>query len=95
MTPRVSKVQFRPAAGAQRDEGIVAWVSFVVDRGVIVDGVAIRRTLAGELVVIWPGHRDVRGKIHHHVRPVDDGTRQEIDAELIERLGPWLRGGAA
>lgn len=92
---RVSKVQFRPAAAAQRNEGIVAWVGFVLDRGVVVDGVAIKRVSNGSLDVVWPGHRDAWGKIHHHVLPAGESVREAIEAELLERLAWWLRGGAA
>jgi hypothetical protein len=86
---RVSRLRFRPAGRTQINKGLLGWTSFVVCGGFLVDGVAVRRTLAGELVLSWPARDDATGRRHRHVRPARDG----IEAELLRLLRPHLSAG--
>ena len=86
----VSRVRLVPARGRDRDGGIIGWLSFALPRGLLVDGVALRRSLAGEYVFSWPARKDRGGRTRHHVRPVDDLSRRAIEGELLAQLEPWL-----
>ncbi len=94
--PRISRVRFAPASGAQRLDGMVGWLSFVVNGGLLVDGVALRRAAAdGRPVFVWPAKHDQYGRTHHVLRPVDDEAREHVEDQLLEQVRPWLGGGAA
>jgi DNA-binding cell septation regulator SpoVG len=76
-------------------DGLLGFTSFILDGDVLIDGVAVRRTIWGELTLSWPARKDTRGRLHHHVRPVDDEARLELEGELLAQLHPFVRGGAA
>lgn len=85
---RITDVQVKRA---RTGGGLIAWVSFIVDGCLRVDGVAVRRTLRGELILTWPSRKDSRGRLHPHVHPVSDILRIRLDAELmghVRRLLP-------
>lgn len=92
MKPRVSATRF---VAAQAGGGLIGYVSFVLDGDVLIDGIVIRRTLRGELTLSWPARKDSRGRLHHHVRPVDDDARIELEGELLAHLHGHIREGAA
>ena len=92
MTSRLTSVRFTPA---RTGGGLLGWASFVLDGDVRVDGLAVRRTLHGELTCSWPGRRGAGGRLHHHVWPIDDAARLRLEGELLAHLHPFLRGSAA
>jgi DNA-binding cell septation regulator SpoVG len=89
---RITSIRFKPA---HTGDGLLGWASFVLDGDLVIDGVAVRRTLTGALVLSWPGRKDSRGRVHHHVRPVDDQARRELEDELLAHLHRHVRAGGA
>ncbi len=87
---RVSSVRFTPARAR---DGLLGFVSFRLEPGLLIDGVALRRSQDGALVFSWPARRDRAGQYHHHVRPMDDAARREVEAHLLDQIGPHLRDG--
>src|SRR6187431_2886801 len=65
---RISSVRF---SRAHAGDGLLGWVTFVIDNDLAISGVAVRRSLRGELVLSWPARKDAAGRLHHQVRPVD------------------------
>jgi len=93
--PTISLATFIPAPPELQGDGLLGWVSFKLDGALLVTGVALRRSRAGQYVFSWPVHRGRNGRDHHIVRPLDDAARIALEAELLLQLDPWLRGGAA
>lgn len=93
--PRISRVRIVPATGESKLNGLVGWLSFVIDGGLIADGVAVRKTADGRLVFVWPAKHDQYGRTHHVLRPVDDDAREHVEDQLLAQVKPWLSGGAA
>jgi hypothetical protein len=91
----IASVRFTLAPPEQRQDGLIGWISFVLDARFAIDGVALRRSLRGEVVFSWPARKDGAGRLHHHVRPLDDCTRVAIEDELLAHLHPFLRGSVA
>lgn len=91
MTRRITSVRFSPA---HTGGGLLGFASFTLDGELAIDGVGVRRSLTGALVLSWPARKDSAGRRHFHVRPVDDGVRRELENELFAHLHPFLRGGA-
>jgi len=75
------------AAGvADRAVGVIGFVRATIG-GLVVDGITVRRSRQGELVLGFPMHRDRHGKNHAVVRPADDEVRREITRQILAALG--------
>jgi len=48
-----------------------------------IDGITLRRTTDGRLVLSYPERKDKRGGRHPIVRPVDDAARQRIEKAIL------------
>lgn len=88
----VSHLQVVPADSTSRDQGVIAWLSFAVGDGLLIDGVAFRM-VDGRPAFTWPGRYDRVGILRHAVRPLSDGARREIETQLLRQIGPHLRDG--
>lgn len=95
MKPTISSVRILRARPKERRQGLIGWVSFVLDDALLVDNLALRRSRDGDLVFAWPARKDRAGDLHHHIRPIGDRERDLIEGQLLAHLFPLLRGGAA
>jgi hypothetical protein len=88
MTPAVplSGVQFTPSASPEQRRGLLGFIACRYG-SLHLDGIAIRRTRGGRIVLSFPVRHDRAGRQHSIVRPVDDAARKEIEAAVIEALG--------
>lgn len=75
-------------AGSPRDErsGLVGYVSFKIGHGLLVDGATVRRSLAGRLGLVFPARRDKAGRRRYSIRPADDATREDLEAQILGAL---------
>jgi hypothetical protein len=89
---RVTSLRVIAANDVDCDRGVIAWLSFVVGDGLLVDGVAFRITEEGHPIFAWPGRKDGVGVRRYWVRPLRDDAKQEIEAQLLRQIGPHLRG---
>ena len=84
--PHVSQVHLASASSPDVTRGILGRVRMVVN-GLVVEGVALRRTLDGRLTLAYPTRRDADGDRHFVVRPVDDRIRLAIEVQVFTALG--------
>jgi len=84
-SPRVSAIRFSAAPARDVRSGLLGWVSFILG-DLHLDGVAVRKTRDGRLVLSFPERRDARGNRHPIVRPLDDAARRQIEAEVFTAL---------
>ncbi|MCB9914840.1 MAG: septation protein SpoVG family protein [Planctomycetes bacterium] len=82
---RVSEVRLMPAADTR--SGLLGFVAFVLNEALRVDGVALRRTADGRLVLSFPARRDRKGQDHPILRPLGDQARESIERQIFEALG--------
>ena len=87
----VSGVQLVSAGAQDRVSGLLGWISCVLNDGVRLDGIALRRTTEGRLVLSFPERRDGAGRRHPYIRPVDDEARRAFEHEILTAIG--LDGG--
>ena len=83
---RVSSVRFRAASPEDVASGLLGWIRCNVS-GLDVDGLVLRRTLAGDLRLAFPSRRDSRGQRHFILRPVTDAVRRDLEFKIIGALG--------
>ena len=86
-SPVVTEVRPTPAPARLLPTGLLGWVSFVLDPGIQLECVAVRRTQTGRLTLSYPAKDDGWGKRWTFVRPIDNATRREIERQVLAQLG--------
>jgi DNA-binding cell septation regulator SpoVG len=87
----VSSVRYQAADPAQTATGLLGFVSATLNGKLRIDGLALRRSLEGRLILSWPARRDANGQQHHFIRPLDGDARQEVERQIPSAL-PIERG---
>lgn len=85
--PAITGITFTPAAEFHRERGLLGFIRCVVDGALVLDSIALRRTLDHRLTLSFPEREDGVGRRHPIVRPIDDGARLQIEAAIIGSLG--------
>jgi hypothetical protein len=87
-TPQLtlSDIAFIPACRKGVRSGLLGWVSFLVNGTIHLDGIAVRRTRCGRLRLSFPARQSLNGQEFPYVRPLDDRTRTEIEAQVFRAL---------
>ncbi len=75
------------ASPRHQDDGLLGWVRVVLDGGLALDGLSLRRTLNGRMVLAFPSRRDGAGRSHAYIRPVDNDVRVSFERQVFEALG--------
>jgi DNA-binding cell septation regulator SpoVG len=91
--PTISCVQIRPTCGGKN--GLVAWVSCVLDGRMALNNIALRRDAGGDLYLTYPRRRSSSGTCYPYFCPVSESARLEIESEIlasVESAVPALRG---
>lgn len=82
----VDAVRLTPASAADQAVGLLGFVRATVG-GLVVDRIALRRSLTGALVLAFPDRADRMGRRHAVVRPADDDARRELTRAILAALG--------
>ncbi|MFG0319484.1 MAG: hypothetical protein ACF8XB_19595 [Planctomycetota bacterium JB042] len=89
----VADVALTTAPPDLQARGLLGWASF--RHGVLrLDGVAVRRTRDGRLVLSFPVRHDRAGRQHDVVRPADATARRTIEADVLAAVADRLPGPA-
>ena len=83
---RVSRVSLS-TRGREVDRGLLGWVACTLDDAVRLDGIALRRTLDGNLALSYPARTDAAGRRHPYARPVSDAVRRHLEEQIFSALG--------
>lgn len=89
---RISGVRITPASTRDKRTGLRAYVSFLVDDRLRVDGVTVRLTAEGQPVLSFPARTDHCGIERPYVWPIDQAARREVEEAVFTALG--YRGGS-
>ena len=84
----VTDVRLTTCDPKSRRRGLLGYLTFMLNGALRFDGVALRRTAAGQLSLTFPARRDRQGNDHPYVRPVDQGVRSEIERQVFAILDP-------
>jgi hypothetical protein len=68
-----------------RARGLLFFVSFTYG-ALRIDGVTVRRTRDGRVVLSFPTRHDRSGRQHALIRPLDDETRRALEAQVFSAL---------
>jgi len=83
---RLSEFSFTAANQRDQQGGLLGFLQIRYG-DLLLDGVALRRSSTGRLVLSFPRRRTRAGAEFHYVRPVDDRARRELEAQVIQALG--------
>lgn len=83
----ITEIRFSGASNPDRATGLLGYVSFLLNGSFRVDGVTLRRTAAGRLVLSYPARRDRRGRDHAIFFPIDDASRLRIERQVFRGIG--------
>src|SRR5690606_39105 len=88
MTERVtiSDVGFTAASAGDRASGRVGWISCAAGRALRLDGITLRRTADGRVVLSFPARTDRQGRKHPLIRPLTDAARQDLERQVLRAL---------
>ncbi len=89
---RVTEVRYSPATRDDSTLGLLGFVSFLINNSIRIDGVTVRRSLAGRLILSWPARTDSAGTRHPLVRPISTEARLVLEEQVLSAIG--LTGGA-
>ena len=81
----IRDIRFTPASGDDLMRGLVAYVR-VRYGTLLIDGITLRMTRAGEPTLGWPARRDRQGRDHPLVRPFNDEARRELEQAVFAEL---------
>lgn len=89
MTARLTVTTTGVVCGSDSEvrEGLLAWVTLVLNDALIVDSVTLRRTASGRLRLSFPEKTDGRGNRHSIVRPLSSEAREELERQVFQQLG--------
>jgi len=83
---QVSEVHVRLASARDRELGLLAFVSLTVAGGLRIDGLTVRRSLAGHTFVAFPHRVDGRGRERFYSKPIDDETKSAIESAVAAEM---------
>lgn len=83
---RLSDFAFTPANQRDQQAGLLGFLQLRYG-DLLLDGVALRRSSTGCLVLSFPRRHSRAGAEFHYVRPVDDRARRDLEAQVIRALG--------
>ena len=68
-------------------KGLFGFVSATVNGSLRLDGIALRKTLNGNMVLSFPARRDSSGCQHTLVCPINDRARRDLEFQIFQALG--------
>jgi hypothetical protein len=83
----ISGVGFTPATDDDAKRGLLGYVTCTFADLLLLDGLTLRVTAAGEHRLSFPARTDNQGKRHPYFRPFDDRARTIIENAVFAALG--------
>lgn len=71
---------------ADRKTGLLGFIAVTINGRLRIDGLTLRRSMAGRITVSFPEKRDAAGRPIHLVRPLDADTQRSIERQILEQL---------
>ena len=81
-----SELRFDAAPRQLADQGLLGWLSVVVNDCLKLTGIALRRTLDDRLTLSFPAKTTADGKRLPYFHPISDEARRAIEDEVFAAL---------
>ena len=83
----ITAVRLFHSSSEEARTGLLGYVTFTVNGRLRLDGVAVCRTVEGDIALSFPARRDQAGQERFYIQPVDDATRRELEQAVFDALG--------
>ena len=83
----VTDVRFTAGSIADARAGLVGFVRVTLNNALVADGLTLRRTVQGHLVVSFPEKTDGQGRVHFMLIPKNDRVRRDLESQILRALG--------
>ena len=83
---RLSDFAFTPANQRDQQAGLLGFLQLRYG-DLLLDGLALRRSSTGRLILSFPRRRTRAGTEFPYLRPVNDRVRRDFEAQVIQALG--------
>lgn len=83
---RITDIRFCPASSIDERAGLLGWSSFVLNDGVRVSSIAVRRTRGGAITLSFPTRKDGQGIARPIVIPTTHATHKAIEGVVLPEL---------
>ena len=83
----ISGIGFTPATTEDVRRGMLGYVTCTFADLLLLDGLTLRVTEAGEHRLSFPARTDSQGRRHPYFRPQDDRARRIIEKAVFDVLG--------
>ena len=83
---RITNVRFTSASEADLLSGLLGFATCVINKFLVLDGIAVRQTQDGHLALSFPAQRDKNGHQRFPVRPIDDRARRAFERQVLGAL---------
>lgn len=80
----ISEVKIRLAD--EPTGGLIGWACCLLNENLLLDSIAIRRSLEGEIVLAFPRSKSKRGLEYPYYRPVTRAAYEQIRETIVSRL---------
>lgn len=90
-SPSVTHARLIEAPRSERRGGLLGFVQVVLNGGLQLDGITLRKTRDGRITLSFPSRTDHHGREHAIIRPVDQAARTAFVREVLAALG--IEGG--
>lgn len=84
---RIDKIEMQTAGPEAAESGLLGFVKCRLNGRLQLAGIALRRTRDGRPTLSFPAKTDAAGVRQFVIRPMDDRTRREIEAQVFRALG--------
>jgi len=87
MTLDITNVRLTAAPEEEHANGLLGWITCSLNGAIQLDGLALRRTLGGDLSISFPCRKDASGRQHFYSRPLNEEAREEVEWQILRALG--------
>ncbi len=80
---KITEIKFRMS----EDSGLLAWASCVLEDGMFLNNIAIRKKYDGSIYLNFPRYKSGSGNEYAYFKPINAEVYQEIKTALLNALG--------
>ena len=84
---RIDDVRFTSSSCEAKASGLLGYVECTANDTLRLDGITLRRTVDGRVVLSFPARLDGVGRKRPYIRPLDDRARRDVEAQVLRALG--------
>jgi len=77
----ISEVRFRMSD--ENEDGLVAWVSCVLNDSLYLNNMAIRRSRSGKHYIAYPAKKSLRDNKYFYFRPINSACKMALEDAIL------------